>query len=85
MEKFAKEWVEWWKTLNPQWRMKDGDLIKEATGSWEPLRKPGGNRFLGLLAGLKWWREELGATTEWMAAFEDVTWVLRMLSGKRYA
>jgi hypothetical protein len=60
-------------------------LVKEVKGSWEPLRKPGANRFLGLLAGLKWWREKLGVTKEWVAALEDVTWVLGMLSGKRYA
>ncbi|KAJ7790285.1 hypothetical protein B0H14DRAFT_2292083, partial [Mycena olivaceomarginata] len=74
MEKFAKEWEGWWMALNPEWRINDGALVKEVKGSWEPLRKPGANGFLGLLAGLKWWREKLGATKKWVAALEDVTW-----------
>jgi hypothetical protein len=85
MNKFAKEWQAWWTRLNPEWRIDDGALLKEARGSWETLRKPGANGFLGVLAGLKWWREALGATSEWTSAFEDVTWVLQALTAKRYA
>ncbi|KAJ7915946.1 hypothetical protein B0H13DRAFT_2323814 [Mycena leptocephala] len=82
MNKFAKEWQAWWTRLNPEWRIDDGALLKEARGSWETLRKPGANGFLGVLAGLKWWREALGATSEWTSAFEDVTWVLQALTAK---
>jgi hypothetical protein len=84
MDKFAKEWQAWWRGLNPGWRIEDGVFLKEAKGSWEALRKPGANGFLGVLAGLKWWREARGMTSEWTAAFDDVTWVLRALTSKRY-
>ncbi|KAJ7642310.1 hypothetical protein DFH06DRAFT_1137331 [Mycena polygramma] len=76
---FVEKWQGWWKSINPSWRLQDGVLVKESEGSWDVMRKPGSNGFLGVLACLKWWREEKGSTSEWADALADVTWVLRTL------
>ncbi|KAJ6480747.1 hypothetical protein C8R47DRAFT_1218593 [Mycena vitilis] len=76
---FVEKVQNWWKKINPAWRLKDGRLTKATEGSWAEMRKPGPNGFLGVLACLKWWREEKGSTREWVDALEDVTWVLRTL------
>ncbi|KAJ6490425.1 hypothetical protein C8R47DRAFT_977341, partial [Mycena vitilis] len=76
---FIEKWQGWWKSINPSWRLQDGVLVKKSEGAWDVMRKPGSNGFLGVLACLKWWREEKGSTSEWADALADVTWVLRTL------
>ncbi|KAF8171736.1 hypothetical protein K438DRAFT_1773036 [Mycena galopus ATCC 62051] len=83
IDRFVEEWQEWWKTLNPEWRtmcdeVSDG-LIRDEEASLEGLRKPGANGFLSVLIGLKWWRDAQGAMREWVAALDDVTWVMGRL------
>ncbi|KAF8146546.1 hypothetical protein K438DRAFT_1627772, partial [Mycena galopus ATCC 62051] len=83
VQKFIEDWTKWWDALNPKWR-KGGLLVQSEDGLMEMMCKPGANGFLGVLIGLKWWRDEEGKTSKWLAAFEDVTWVMRWLL-KRYA
>jgi hypothetical protein len=80
---FVKQTKAWWCGLNPDWRVKGGVLLKEEKGSLDAMRKPGANGFLSVLAALKWWWGATGATTDWRATLDDVTWVLGVLVGKR--
>ncbi|KAJ6450545.1 hypothetical protein C8R47DRAFT_914914, partial [Mycena vitilis] len=75
VEAFVGEIQEWWKRLNPAWRINNGELIQEVQGSLDVLRVPGANGFFTVLVLLKWWWEEQGPTDAWVAAFQDVTWV----------
>lgn len=83
LDKFVVEWKGWWMGLNPKWRVQGDVLLKEVKGPVESLRKPGANGFLSVLTGLKWWWEGKGATEEWIATFEDVTWAMSAVLGKR--
>ncbi|KAJ7168097.1 hypothetical protein C8R43DRAFT_853617, partial [Mycena crocata] len=76
---FVSTWADWWRAINPTWRVVDGELVKVVKGSWEVMRVPGANGFLSVLVALKWWRELTGETGEWSAAIRDVTWVLNAL------
>ncbi|KAJ7705147.1 hypothetical protein B0H16DRAFT_1254351, partial [Mycena metata] len=79
VEDFAKRWWVWWKGINPTWRLRDGDLVRDSSGSWDVLRCPGQNGFLNVVICLKWWHEvdEVGAPSEeWTHAVSDVKWVL---------
>ncbi|KAJ6508199.1 hypothetical protein C8R45DRAFT_892649 [Mycena sanguinolenta] len=84
IDRFIEDWGRWWYLLNPEWRKGGETLIQSNAGSMEGMRKPGANGFLGVLIGLKWWRDQKGETSEWVLAFDDVTWVMRRLL-KRYA
>ncbi|KAJ7164573.1 hypothetical protein C8R43DRAFT_855678, partial [Mycena crocata] len=80
MPTFANEWGAWWKSINPPWRLRDGELVREGTGSWDCLRYPGQNGLLNIVVGLKWWREGLEEESPaWKDAVADVTWVIKML------
>ncbi|KAJ6458483.1 hypothetical protein C8R45DRAFT_843741 [Mycena sanguinolenta] len=79
VDKFISNWTQWWHKLNPEWRKADGALIQSEEGSVETMRKPGANSFLSVLIGLKWWRDDKGETSEWLAAFDDITSVMRRL------
>ncbi|KAJ7118002.1 hypothetical protein C8R43DRAFT_839189, partial [Mycena crocata] len=80
MPKFATEWVAWWRDINPPWRMREGELVREGTGSWDCMRFPGQNGFLNVVIALKWWREALEEeSVEWRDAVLDVTWVIERM------
>jgi hypothetical protein len=83
MDRFISEWQGWWLGLNPEWHVREGAFVKELEGSLEGMRKPGANGFLMVLVRLKWWWEDKGPMDAWIAAFEDVTWVMSALFGKR--
>ncbi|KAF8192324.1 hypothetical protein K438DRAFT_1479092, partial [Mycena galopus ATCC 62051] len=87
VDRFMEEWRKWWRTLNQEWCTVGDEvcdeLIRDAEASLEGLRKPGANGFLSVLIGLKWWMDVKGATKQWVAALEDVTWVMARLL--RYA
>ncbi|TDL14269.1 hypothetical protein BD410DRAFT_734350, partial [Rickenella mellea] len=76
----ASQWWAWWTVLQPVWRSKsdDGRPLIEGEGSWEDLKKPGRNGFLGVLMALAWWKSGLrGAdSSDWNAAVADVEWAL---------
>ncbi|KAJ7463596.1 hypothetical protein FB451DRAFT_1042746 [Mycena latifolia] len=78
VDTFSAQWWDWWRVLNPEWRKRDGALVKEGEGSWDVLRCPGQNGFLNILICLKWWHAALDEETEdWKAAIADVKWVLK--------
>ncbi|KAJ7894478.1 hypothetical protein B0H14DRAFT_2198429, partial [Mycena olivaceomarginata] len=72
-----REWWAWWKSINPGWRMRDGELLREGDGGWDVLRCPGQNGFLNIIVCLKWWRSSMETPSDaWMCAVADVKWVL---------
>jgi hypothetical protein len=78
----SKDWWKWWDSMAPSWRERNesGRLIREKTGEWGVLVKPGGNGMLTALLCLGWWLQKDGkASTDWMAAILNVKWVLNGL------
>ncbi|KAJ6511747.1 hypothetical protein DFH09DRAFT_941798 [Mycena vulgaris] len=82
VEVFAQAWWAWWRGLNPEWRVQDGELVKEGSGSWDVLRYSGQNGFLNIIMCLKWWKAKLdGEADDWKAAADDMIWVLERMMG----
>ncbi|KAK7014447.1 SERTA domain-containing protein 3 [Paramarasmius palmivorus] len=79
--------ITWWSSMMPSWRTKDanGQWVQSGEGDWGILRCPGLNGFLSVLACLRWWLIQEGATSvsmasaAWRATFEDVCWVMEEL------
>ncbi|KAF9470923.1 hypothetical protein BDN70DRAFT_939329 [Pholiota conissans] len=77
--KYGKEYVKWWTSLQPAWRLSaSGKIIPEATdGDWNSLRKPGTNGLLSVVCGLFHWGTSLQKNGEevkqsqWIAAVKD--------------
>jgi hypothetical protein len=95
--KFEKKWWKWWKALQPEWRAISDvvgaldsshrlDLVDGA--DWSAVNKHGRNGFYSVMATLVWWGVALPApsTTDegWMAAVQDVGWVLASLLESRF-
>jgi hypothetical protein len=79
MATFAARWKDWWKVINPTWRIaKDGTLKRDGEGSLDMMKVPGANGFLSVLVCLKWWKEG-GGEGDWADSVADVTWVLERL------
>jgi hypothetical protein len=81
---FVKEFREWWVTLQPDWRVSNGKLLVNAVdGDWEPLRRPGRNGLLSVLAALFYWglavNGKPGRRTEWISAVKDCEVVFQHL------
>ena len=94
---FEKKWWKWWKGLQPEWRaMSDvvGPLdsshrLDLADGAdWSAVNKHGRNGFYSVMATLVWWGVALPAPSNtdggWMAAVQDVGWVIAGLLGSRF-
>ncbi|KAJ7858431.1 hypothetical protein B0H13DRAFT_1901814 [Mycena leptocephala] len=79
VEEFAEQWREWWRVLNPEWRVGDkGKMRREGGSDWGALKVPGVNGLLSVLMCLKWWKGVLAAgagDSGWKDAVDDVTWV----------
>ncbi|KAJ7449741.1 hypothetical protein B0H11DRAFT_1928524 [Mycena galericulata] len=79
---FGREWWGWWESINPEWRLREGKLVREGEGDWGQLRCPGANGFLNVIICLKWWRDAMEeGSEEWELAVADVTWVLEGMLG----
>ena len=83
--KFVRGFWAWWKGIQPKWQdvgQTQGILTtihQQGEGSWVELDKPGQNGFLTVLSLLSWWGQAShteAETMEWLAAVEDVDWVL---------
>ncbi|KAK7019753.1 SERTA domain-containing protein 3 [Paramarasmius palmivorus] len=84
--KFGKEVSEWWDSMMPSWRRKvNGQWARDGEGDWGPVRCPGLNGLLSIMACLRWWlvQESSGsvqkASRSWQALFDDVCWVMEEL------
>ncbi|KAJ6607419.1 hypothetical protein B0H10DRAFT_1680772, partial [Mycena sp. CBHHK59/15] len=89
---FDAGWWQWWGTLQPSWREADtgkpgrflrGDYppSSKSKENWVPLRHPGQNGVLGIVATLYWWGKKVedGGEREdresWAEAVRDVKWM----------
>ncbi|KAK7032063.1 SERTA domain-containing protein 3 [Paramarasmius palmivorus] len=85
--KFGRQVSDWWDSMMPKWRKKadNGIWIKDGGGDWGPMRCPGLNGFLSVMACLRWWLiQESGgsiaeASSSWRAVLDDVCWVMQEL------
>ncbi|KAF9470354.1 hypothetical protein BDN70DRAFT_821488, partial [Pholiota conissans] len=75
-------WI-WWRGLQPDWRADDGNgRLLRREGDLNPLRLPGKNGLLSVLAALFFWglaaRKQRGAGGEqsWSTAVDDVLWIV---------
>lgn len=87
---YAKHWLAWWASLQPEWR-RDGGTNRTRTGEgpWGRLDHPGKNGVFIALLSLMWWRETATSTVgECEEAIEDVSWAIWRMSvggsGSRY-
>ena len=97
MAEFERKWWKWWKGLQPEWRA-ISDVVGALDSShrlnlvdgadWSVVNKHGRNGFYSVMATLVWWGVALPApsTTDegWMAAVQDVGWVLAGLLESRF-
>jgi hypothetical protein len=95
---FDKRWWSWWKGLQPPSRqvaavegLLSGDhRLVEVEEDWDVLRKHGQNGFLTVLSTLTWWGGSINGKpvenfASWLAAVNEVHWVLLRLLELRYA
>jgi hypothetical protein len=74
------EWWAGWTAMNPQWCLRNGNLVREGDGCWDVLRCPGQNGFLNIIICLKWWRMHMDTVSDaWERAIVDVKWVLERM------
>ena len=98
VDAFDKHWWSWWKGLQPPSRQvaaAEGLLgsehrLVEAQEDWDVLRKHGQNGFLTVLSTLAWWGGSINGKplenfASWLAAVDEVHWVLLHLLELRYA
>ncbi|KAJ7429151.1 hypothetical protein B0H11DRAFT_1614496, partial [Mycena galericulata] len=79
LKTFITDWWAWWGALAPAWRARDalGHPKPGNDGPWGILVHPGANGLLMVLLALAWWRNEEELASEgWLAAVQDVGWVL---------
>ena len=95
---FDKRWWSWWKGLQPPSRqvaavegLLSGDHhLVEVEEDWDVLHKHGQNGFLTVLSTLTWWGGSINGKpvenfASWLAAVNEVHWVLLCLLELRYA
>ncbi|KAJ7722420.1 hypothetical protein B0H16DRAFT_1264795, partial [Mycena metata] len=98
---YEREWWSWWATLQPAWRVQDAGrpnrFARETyptpkPENWDPLRVPGQNGILTVVATLYWWglkNLEIGEREDkesWVEAVADVKWMVKgMLAAEREA
>ncbi|KAJ7734663.1 hypothetical protein B0H16DRAFT_1467509 [Mycena metata] len=98
---YEQDWWKWWATLQPTWRLPDvgrpdrftrGSYPPPQRENWHPLRVPGQNGVLSVVAALYWWglkNLEIGEREDkesWVEAVADVKWMVKgMLTAEREA
>ena len=74
----------WWRSIQPKWRVLDGQELAKDGVDFELLRRPGVNGLLSVLAALFFWGVGLGEAwgdcVLWLAGVEDLMWVLEQLA-----
>ncbi|KAJ3738295.1 hypothetical protein EV360DRAFT_58219 [Lentinula raphanica] len=86
-EAFGSEVLQWWRSMNPSWRIpaNDGTFyhteIDTIEGDWEGLEVQGANGFLSILGCMVWWHQRAGEEQiiddRWFILKLDVDWVLK--------
>ena len=97
VNKVAEFEKKWWKGLQPEWRaildvvgpLNSSHRLDLADGAdWSAVNKHGRNGFYSVMATLVWWGVVLPAPSNtdggWMAAVQDVGWVIAGLLGSRF-
>lgn len=85
VEGYEAKYNEWWKRLQPDWRVVNGRVDVGLTqGNWESLRLPGLNGFLSIISALFYWGLAVkGKATHhnaWLSAVQDCHLVISLLS-----
>ena len=83
---FSCTWWQWWEHLQPEWRDEGPDLSLELPEStdWTVVRKGHPNVFFIILLSISWWGYAIHDQSDeliedWIAAYQDVDWVLDRL------
>ncbi|KAJ7053019.1 hypothetical protein C8F01DRAFT_933459, partial [Mycena amicta] len=86
LDTYENRWWGWWRSNQPTWRRSGGEdapLTRPDAdgGSWQPLKAPGQNGMLLVVASLFWWgrteKERRGSqSTGWGQAVEEVRWAI---------
>jgi hypothetical protein len=73
MTGFERRFMKWWAYLQPDWRVADGEVLRDLTGDFSVLKRPGLNGFLTLLVGLFYWHvtDEMSLEEDWLTIVED--------------
>ena len=71
-------------SIQPDWRVSNGKLLVNAVdGDWEPLRRPGQNGLVSVLAALFYWglavNDDPRRMKEWISAVKDCEIVFQQL------
>ncbi|KAJ7029032.1 hypothetical protein C8F04DRAFT_963367 [Mycena alexandri] len=89
---YERDWWKGWATLQPQWRVespgRSNPFLREtypalSPDNWNPLRVPGQNGMLSVVAALYWWGLKNSAVGEredkesWSEAVADVKWMVK--------
>ena len=84
LSSFPSVFDAWWHSIQPKWRVLDGQELTKDGVDFEPLRRPGVNGLLSVLAALFFWGVGLGEARGdcalWLAGVQDLTWVLEQLA-----
>jgi hypothetical protein len=91
---FAGEFTNWWRVLQPEWRVHEGSLDLSTDDppddeTWEELAKPGKNGLFLLMLALWWWSSAVDQSDVqsekdvWIHAAQDVDWVLTQILNSR--
>jgi hypothetical protein len=80
---YAKSWLMWWMSIQPQWQKGPGPLplpIYSSDGAgWGVLQSSGENGFLSVIMSLLWWGQA-DHGKEWNMVLLDISWCLEHMS-----
>ena len=82
--RYGKQFVGWWKALQPTWRIKaNGSFGRDIPESedWQSLKKGGSAGMYTLVMSLSWWIKSVAdheAADAWLIV-DDLSWVLRQM------
>jgi hypothetical protein len=75
---YGREWVRWWRELQPLRRKGNNGMLERETCD-PTVVVVGPNGLLSVIQTLAWWRKSITTTTDvsaWHDAVSDVIWVL---------
>jgi hypothetical protein len=78
MAGFERHFMKWWANLQPDWRVADGKVLRDLTGDFSVLKRPGTNGFLTVLVGLFYWHvtDEISLEEDWLTIVEDCVTII---------